>query len=274
MIAKLNHIAQTWERLLFHSGGSLNLKKCSWYILYWEWIEGRPRLRPIADTDLPVTLTQGSKPAEIPIKRQSLDHATRILSVHFSPLGDFSTQQQILKDKADSYASTLKSPRLTAADIRVFHRSIYAPAMKYSLPAIAVDEECFAPVQSKILAAMLNGIGVARTIPTAIRHGRHISMGGLDLLDLRTEAGISAIKLLRNSIFASSETGKMIIINQYQSQLESGLGVPLLEDPSIAVSYLTPTWLTSIRQFAFQQNLAITLTEAVEPQCLSPKDRL
>ena len=26
MIAKLNHIAQTWERLLFHSGGSLNLK--------------------------------------------------------------------------------------------------------------------------------------------------------------------------------------------------------------------------------------------------------
>ena len=30
MIDKVNHIAQFWECLLFHSGGSLNLKKSSW----------------------------------------------------------------------------------------------------------------------------------------------------------------------------------------------------------------------------------------------------
>jgi hypothetical protein len=29
MITQLAHIAQTWEKLLFYSGGSLNLKKCS-----------------------------------------------------------------------------------------------------------------------------------------------------------------------------------------------------------------------------------------------------
>jgi hypothetical protein len=47
MISRLTDIAQTWEHLLHYSGGSLNLKKCSWYIMYWEWIEGRPRLRPM-----------------------------------------------------------------------------------------------------------------------------------------------------------------------------------------------------------------------------------
>ena len=30
----LAHIAQTWEKLLFLSGGSLNRKKCSWYALH------------------------------------------------------------------------------------------------------------------------------------------------------------------------------------------------------------------------------------------------
>ena len=35
MITRINHIAQTWERLLHFSGGSLNLSKCSWYIMYW-----------------------------------------------------------------------------------------------------------------------------------------------------------------------------------------------------------------------------------------------
>ena len=83
--------------------------------------------------------------------------------------------------------------------------------MEYSLPAIAVNEECFAPVQSKIVTAMLNGIGVSHTIPTAIQGHGPISMGGLDLLDLRMEAGISAIKLLQNAIFASSETGHIVV---------------------------------------------------------------
>ena len=50
--------------------------------------------------------------------------------------------------------------------------------MKYSLPALAISKECFAPVQSKVLASILNGIGIARTIPTAFRHGPE-SMGGL-----------------------------------------------------------------------------------------------
>ena len=164
-----------------------------------------------------------------------------------------------MKSKADSYALRLRSPKLTPSDIRIFHRSIYRPAMLYSLPAIAVDEELLAPVQSKVLAALLNGIGVACTIPTAIRHGP-LSMGGLDLLDLRTEVGISAMKLLRDSIFSESETGKMIMINLHHSQREAGIGRPLLEDPSVPVSYLTPTWLTSIRQFAFTHNISITTT--------------
>lgn len=36
LISRLQDVAQTWEKLLFLSGGKLTLNKCSWYILRWE----------------------------------------------------------------------------------------------------------------------------------------------------------------------------------------------------------------------------------------------
>ena len=142
MISRLNSIAQTWEQLLSHSGGSLNLKKCSWYVLYWEWVDGRPRLHPLQPTDPSINLTQGSQPTSHPIAGTSPDQVIRTLGIFMSPTGDFSKHLIVMKTKADAYASRLQSPKLTVNDIRVFHRSIYTPAMKYTLPAVAVDEEC------------------------------------------------------------------------------------------------------------------------------------
>jgi hypothetical protein len=37
LIQHLQTAAQTWEHLLSLSGGTLNLQKCNWFILYWEW---------------------------------------------------------------------------------------------------------------------------------------------------------------------------------------------------------------------------------------------
>ena len=59
-----------------------------------------------------------------------------------NPLDDFGHHLSILRKKADVYASRLQSSKLSATDsIRIFRRSIYTPAMRYSIPVIAVDEE-------------------------------------------------------------------------------------------------------------------------------------
>jgi hypothetical protein len=56
MIHRIEKIAQNWERLLFLSGGSLNLKKCSWSMLHWEWTNGCPHLYRRKDYDADITL--------------------------------------------------------------------------------------------------------------------------------------------------------------------------------------------------------------------------
>jgi hypothetical protein len=45
VVEGLRHDAQVWERLLFTSGGLLKLRKCIFYVMYWEFdAEGRSSL--------------------------------------------------------------------------------------------------------------------------------------------------------------------------------------------------------------------------------------
>ncbi|KAI2493732.1 hypothetical protein MHU86_20802 [Fragilaria crotonensis] len=262
LVAALASVAQTWEQLLHFSGGGLNLQKCSWYVMYWDWRQGRPGLREIKADDPTVQLYQGSgQPRSVStIRRQQLHESSRILGVHQTPLGDFSDHITVLKAKADRFAGYIRSPRLTKSDLKVFHRSIYKPAMLYSLPAIAVDEEELEKIQSKIIPTIVQRLGFSSKLATAVRYGP-VSMGGLDLLDLRTECGIEMIKYFRHEVYGNTKVGQLLLLQVQASQLESGLPHILLEEPDIHIPYLTPTWILSMRQFMSNHNVRITLTD-------------
>lgn len=140
--------------------------------MYWDWRNGRPHLREIDKNDPEIRLSQGlDNHNKVVIRRQPLSTSSRILGVHQTPLGDFSAHIMVLKKKADQYASHLRSPRLTPTDIKVFHRSVYSPAMRYSLTALAVDEEELECVQSKVIPAIVQRMGLSSKMSTAIRYG-------------------------------------------------------------------------------------------------------
>jgi hypothetical protein len=40
LIAHRQACAQILEQILFISGGALELKKCFWYMVYWQWVNG------------------------------------------------------------------------------------------------------------------------------------------------------------------------------------------------------------------------------------------
>ncbi|KAI2497541.1 hypothetical protein MHU86_16944 [Fragilaria crotonensis] len=273
LIASLEKVAQTWEQLLHFSGGALNLNKCSWYVMFWDWRQGRPHLREIDINDPKIRLSQGlNNHHKVVIRRQPLSTSSRILGVHQTPLGDFSDHITVLKKKADQYASHLRSPRLTLTDIKVFHRSVYSPAMRYSLPALAVDEEELERVQSKIIPTIVQRMGFSSKMSTAIRYGP-TSMGGLNLMDLRTECGIEMIKYFRHEVYGNTKVGQLLLLQVQASQLESGLPVNLLEEPTVHNPYLTPTWILSMRQFKSNHNILITVTDPYQVRLNSPTDQ-
>jgi hypothetical protein len=261
MIHKMACIAQNWERLLSYSGGSLNLKKCSWSLTYWEWRHGRPVLRPRGQTDPTITVHPQSDKGAV-IKYTPPHEPNRILGVFLNPNGDFTKQLQILREKSDRMANQIRSSRITGNNMEIFLRTMYTPAMTYVLPSVAADEENFASVQASMMSIALQKLGASKTTPTAIRHGPS-AFGGLNLVDLRTENGISQIRFLRHAIYAGSEAGKLILISLKYSQIEAGIEESLLEHPDVYVAYLTPTWITSLRQFMYNHNITITLTDTL-----------
>ena len=272
LINRLQHAAQTWERLLHLSGGKLNLSKCSWFILKWEWEKGRPVISPIKPTDKSIHLYHGDDTdTRILIPRTKPSDSARMLGVYMNPLGDFGAHIKQLKKKADTFAIRLMSPKLSAEDIRIFHRTIYVPSMRYGLAAVAIDEEELGSVQSRILKSILQKLNVQSTLPTSIRHGPR-EYGGLELYDLRTEVGIEAVKFFRDAIYANSETGKLLRLNMQYSQLEAGTGEPLLEKSDIHLSYLTPTWILSLRQYLSCHNMTITVSESYKIPLQGPTD--
>jgi hypothetical protein len=248
LITRLEFVAQSWEKLLHLSGRKLNLKKCSYFVLHWEWRNGRPVLRPILPTDPQTSLTQGQSETRYEIRQTSPDTSLRMLGVMLNPIGDFTDQHNIMKSKADQFASRLRSPRLTENDIEIFHRSIYIPSMRYSLATLATNEDEISRVQSRINRVILQRLHLRSTIPTALRYGP-IELGGLGLYDLRTEFGIETLKFLRNALYSDSEAGNLIRLNLDYSQREAGVGFYHLEKPSTYISYLTPSWILSVRQF-------------------------
>jgi hypothetical protein len=133
--------------------------------MYWEWQSGRPRLREILPADPDITLHQGNTEDITQIRRTSLDESSRMLGVYLNPMGDFGHHEKVLKKKADDYATRLASSKLTTRDIRIFHRSILVPAMRYSLPAVAIDEEALGTVQNRILRVMLQKMHVNGNLP-------------------------------------------------------------------------------------------------------------
>jgi hypothetical protein len=96
---------------------------------------------------------------------------------------------------------------------------MYIPALKYALPALAVDEdELLDPIQSRIMATFLQRLGFSSKLPKGIRHGPP-ERGGLGLYDLRTAMGIAQIKFLRDAIITGIEAGKLsLYILQYLQQ--------------------------------------------------------
>ncbi|KAI2494430.1 hypothetical protein MHU86_20113 [Fragilaria crotonensis] len=218
-----------------------------------------------------ISLTQGKSPTRHAIKQTSPTDSIRMLGVLLNPMGDFTDHLAALKEKADTFARRLRSPRLTEMDVAIFHRSIYIPSMRYSLAALATNEEELSKVQSQISRVILQRLHIRSTIPTALRYGP-LELGGLGLYDLRTEMGIETLKFLRNALYSDSEAGNLIRLNLDYSQREAGVDFHLLEHPNRHVSYLTPSWILSVRQFLGNNNMHLQISDLHLDPLRGPKD--
>jgi hypothetical protein len=81
LVTNLQHTAQVWERLLYSSSGVLNVKKCFWYLVHWEWHKGRPSMATSVISPVMIALTSRNIPVYKVVPRKEPWDAMRTLEV-------------------------------------------------------------------------------------------------------------------------------------------------------------------------------------------------
>ena len=162
---------------------------------------------------------------------------------------------QFLWTKANTFAARLLTSNLNRMDTFIFHLSTHTPAMTYSICLMTLSRTQLNKIQSKAILAILDKLGVNRHFPRRAAFGPK-ELCGMSLLDLSVEQGIRQIQHFMDHIFA------LIMIALRFLQIEAGSGHHLLEAPSIEIPYLTPCWITSMREFIAMNQIKLEVTDA------------
>jgi hypothetical protein len=260
-IAKAQVMAQIWERILYSSGGALELRKCFWYLLYWTWENGRLQLATKIECPGIIALTSGHVPYYAVIPRLEVWEARRTLGVRLAPDGNYQKEAAFLFDKANQYAVRLSTSRLSEMDTFIFHRSMYTPSMTYSLPVTTINLKTLNRIQRRAIQAILHKLGVSKAFPRRVAFGPK-DLCGMSLLDMSVEQGVRGIQHFTNHLFWSDSVGNLILIALRSLQIESGSGFHLLEHPSEWVPYIAKCWLTCIREFLASNKITLKVASA------------
>jgi hypothetical protein len=202
IIQQLNKMAQTWERILSCSGGSLELSKCSYYILYWKWVKGLPELTPNSEFPLNSTihLTSGTNKTPTAILQREFNAPHKTLGVWMTPTGDETAQTAALRKDANQVATLIATSSLSRTEALLAYQACWLPSVTYSMSTTTLSTSDLRSIQSQVTSSFLQKLGFNKHFPRSVAFGPY-EMGGLALRDLAVEQGISQIMSIMEHVY-------------------------------------------------------------------------
>jgi hypothetical protein len=269
IITKMSNAAQYWEQLLHASGGKLELTKCFFYHMKWNFdSEGVPTLGEIDDQHRTTTITDSGTNTDIQINAVSCHQSHRTLGIMESPSGNNLDEYQRLLDKAQSMARRIAMASLTKHDASILYYTMYLPALTYPLTVGTQSLTQTEKIQSPVTHAILPKLGYNRHFPLEVAYGPQ-DLGGIGLRHLFTEQGTIKAIILLKQLRINRPLGQLSHIKLSWDQRIAGTGHPILEAPFYPCPQLQhEMWTTTLREFLHISELEIHIPNFITP---SPK---
>jgi hypothetical protein len=249
IVTMLQQDSQTWERLLWTSGGLLNLSKCLYYVVAWKFdSEGRATMLPAAEIHPPLKLTSGDDPGLAAIAHFNNDKAHRYLGDWLSTNMQMKTGDSALLETGLNFSRRLSSSSLSKRDAWIAYFAVFVPAMTYTLAVTHHSSARLRKIQSPPTRSTLSKLGFNRHTAHAVVYGPS-RYGGIGFRDLAVEQGIAGLTMFIRHLRAGTQQGTLIRIALAWWQLRLGTSTPLLEDPTFPTPYDTPHLLSAHRTF-------------------------
>ena len=268
MLPHAQHDCQTWNDLLWCSGGKLELPKCSYHVLRFEFLPNGTA-KPIKSCDdllLVVRDAETGDQIQIPAKHADDPHKT--LGHWKSPIQNrHSKQLTTLKTNALDISLLIGTGALTRHGADLAYHAIYCASLKFVLPQCFFHTQVLDQAEAKSLPIILAKQGFNRNTAKPIRFCPK-SFAGCGMIPWKVLQGEGQLTLFLKHWRTNTIISKMLRMALAWTQWNAGTGTPILETPRTSLPYLEARWIASLRTSLTLADMHITtdITYTVKPE--------
>ena len=266
VIKNLHKLSQHWERLLFSTGGALNLQKSFWYLFSWHWTQGKPTSATVRSTPTTLCLTSGynTTPEQLPRLDPSLSFKT--LGVYISPSGSQQKQAEIHHNYAQEYHDQLCTAVLYPSEAYLSDIAYLHPKLTHPLPCTTLTPEQCRHIQAPALAALLPKLHLNHHSPRSVLFASP-PYGGIGLPDITDSQGLGQLLLFVGHLQLRDENGLLILSLLSHMQVLLGSSKLMFQLPyQHYKKWINRNWLTAIWEYFASAQIQVDIEDHWIPQ--------
>ena len=235
--AKMKEDAQLWHDLLWISGGKLELPKCGYHLIHYEFEpSGIPTMRYIEEDSI---ILKNEKNEDVKINSKNIFTPRRNLGHLKAPDGNQKTQVEAIRNNAVKLSHDIVRCKCTRSEAKMVYSSVWRKSVEYPLSQSFIPPKELDDIEKKSLPRIYSKCGYNRNTKREILKGPE-ELGGGGFIPLEASAGsgyvLHWLKYWRSPL--KEEVSKMIRIVYAWNVTSAGVSFPLLEHPEIELSYL------------------------------------
>lgn len=251
----LKRMSQLWERLLYITGGRLELSKCFWIPITWKWLGGKPIMVLKSQRGKILYLRESETGELIPIPRKTGKEAEKRLGVSSSCDGKWTVEHRKWLTFSTEFGRNVQNSKLNRMSGYLAYHSLWMAKFRYSASVLGFTPNQLRRIQQKIIGPCLSVSGYNNKIPRAVVYGP-AGMGGMNWNSIEVVSLYEKLKMLIGSIRLQDKLGKMFEIQLSWWQLFAGISPPLLMNKKY-IPYLPIGWLTHLHKQLVDTNIQV-----------------
>ncbi len=269
---KVKHMATIWEKLLYLTGGKLELSKCFWVPIIWGLRKGDVVLLSGKRSRTELYLVESETGETIKIPKVTPSAAEKRLGIRYSLDGKWTGEYKYWLEYTKDFAQLVRRARLDRIGGYHAYHTLWCSKFRFSSPVVGFTIKQLSRIQQLIIGNCLAAAGYNSKMPRAVVFGT-TEYGGMSWASPHCILMVEQLKILIGSLRLRDTVGCLLEIQLKWLQLISGISTPVLECTT-CVPYLPPGWITALHHKLVYYNIKVKVSDAWQPELQRKGDHI
>ena len=269
---KIKNMATIWEKLLYLTGGKLELSKCFWIPILWGSRKGEVVLMSGQHSRTELYLVESETGEIIKIPKVTPSAAEKRLGIRYSLDGKWTGEYKYWLEYTKDFAQRVRRARLDRIGGYHAYHTLWCSKFRFSSPVVGFTIKQLSRLQQLIVGKCLSAAGYNSKMPRAVVFGTG-KYGGMSWASPHYILMVEQIKILIGSLRLQDTVGRILDIQLKWLQLFSGISTPVLEYEK-SIPYLPPGWITALHHKLVHYDIKVKVSDPWIPELQRKEDHV